>query len=176
MAANPIVIAKANQLFPDIDFGFMTWLQGSIVPALVCAACIPLIIRWSLGLNTNSSSSPQKGKHAREGNNVIQHAKIELSKMGPVSLKEWVKYIQNEIILLFHRILISLYYIQQLCFVLLSCLIMWITSSMTQLDSTLVALIGIVALLHMGTITWKDVSGNTNAVSRVLSFKSHYFR
>lgn len=42
---------------------------------------------------------------------------------------------------------------------------MWVTSSMTQLDSTLVALIGIVALLHMGTITWKDVSGNTNAVS-----------
>ena len=37
---------------------------------------------------------------------------------------------------------------------------------MTQLDSTLVALIGIVALLHMGTITWKDVSSNTNAVSR----------
>lgn len=55
--------------------------------------------------------------------------------------------------------------LQQLCFVLLSCLGMWVTSNMTQLDSTLVALIGIVALLHMGTITWKDVSGNTNAVS-----------
>lgn len=42
---------------------------------------------------------------------------------------------------------------------------MWVTSSMTQLDSTLVALLGIVALLHMGTISWKDVSGNTSAVS-----------
>ncbi|GAA5814588.1 hypothetical protein MFLAVUS_008087 [Mucor flavus] len=137
MAANPIVVAKANQLFPDIDFGFMTWLQGSIIPALVCAACIPLIIRWSLGLNTDS---PQRGKHVREGDNVVQHAQMELNKMGSVSLKEW-----------------------QLCFVLLSCLTMWVTSTMTQLDSTLVALIGIVALLHMGTITWKDVSGNTNA-------------
>lgn len=87
MAANPIVVAKANQLFPDIDFGFMTWLQGSIVPALVCAACIPLIIRWSLSLNTDK---PQRGKHVRGGDNVIQHAQMELSKMGPVSLKEWV--------------------------------------------------------------------------------------
>jgi hypothetical protein len=41
---------------------------------------------------------------------------------------------------------------------------------MMQLDSTLVALIGIVALLHMGTITWKDVSGNTNAVNSSINF------
>lgn len=51
---------------------------------------------------------------------------------------------------------------------------MWVTSTMTQLDSTLVALIGIVALLHMGTITWKDVSGNTNAVSFFFFFCSHF--
>ena len=88
MAANPIVVAKANQLFPEIDFGFMTWLQGSIVPALICAACIPLIIRWSLGLDT---SRPERGKHAREADDVIQHAKMELSKMGPVTSKEWVR-------------------------------------------------------------------------------------
>jgi DASS family divalent anion:Na+ symporter len=88
MAANPIVVAKANQLFPDINFGFMTWLQGSIVPALVCATFIPLIIRRSLGLSTER---PERGKHAREGHNVIQHAQMELNKMGPVSLKEWVK-------------------------------------------------------------------------------------
>lgn len=95
MAANPIVVAKANQLFPDLNFGFMTWLQGSIVPALVCAICIPLIIRRSLGLSTDR---PERGKHAREGDNVIQHAQMELNKMGPVSLKEWVK--RNQIIIL----------------------------------------------------------------------------
>lgn len=87
MAANPIVIAKANQLFPEINFGFMTWIQGSIVPSLFCAICIPLIIRWSLGLNTDT---PTRGKHARGGENVIQHAQMELHKMGPVSVKEWV--------------------------------------------------------------------------------------
>ncbi|GAN03794.1 2-oxoglutarate translocator [Mucor ambiguus] len=137
MAANPIVVAKANQLFPEINFGFMTWIQGSIVPSLFCAICIPLIIRWSLGLNTDT---PTRGKHARGGENVIQHAQMELHKMGAVSVKEW-----------------------QLCVVLLGCLGLWVTSAMTHLDATLVALLGIVALLHMGTISWKDVSGNTNA-------------
>ncbi|CEP18875.1 hypothetical protein [Parasitella parasitica] len=86
MAANPIVVAKANQLFPDINFGFMTWLQGSIVPSIVCAICIPLIVRWSLGLDTDT---PTRGKHARGGDNVVEHAQMELRKMGPVSAKEW---------------------------------------------------------------------------------------
>lgn len=113
MAANPIVVAKANQLFPDIDFGFMTWLQGSIVPALVCAACIPLIIRWSLGLNTDS---PQRGKHVREGDNVVQHAQMELNKMGSVSLKEWV----NIFIVLTFLFISNLYFIATLlCSVIL---------------------------------------------------------
>lgn len=87
MAPNPIVVAKASKLFPEINFGFMTWLQGSIVPALFCAACLPLIIRWSIGFNTDT---PKRGKQVREGNNIIQHAEMELVKMGPVSTKEWV--------------------------------------------------------------------------------------
>lgn len=44
------------------------------------------------------------------------------------------------------------------------CLGLWVTSSYTNLDATLVALLGIVALLHLGTLTWKDISKNTNAV------------
>lgn len=54
---------------------------------------------------------------------------------------------------------------QQLCLVLFICLVLWVTSGYTNIDSTLVALIGIVVLLHMGTIHWKDVANNTNAVS-----------
>ena len=41
---------------------------------------------------------------------------------------------------------------------------MWISAGYTDLDATLVALIGVIALLQMGAITWKDVSSNTNAV------------
>ncbi|KAI9482961.1 MAG: Sodium/sulfate symporter [Benjaminiella poitrasii] len=137
MAANPIVVAKANQLFPNINFGFMVWLQGSIVPALVCAALIPILIRWSLGINREE---PKRGKHATGGNNVVLHAKMELNKMGPMTTKEW-----------------------QLCFTLVGCLCLWVMSNVIHLDSTLVALLGIVVLLHLGTISWKDVSGNTKA-------------
>ncbi|MBM6384741.1 MAG: anion permease [Paenibacillus sp.] len=41
------------------------------------------------------------------------------------------------------------------------------TSGYTNIDSTLVALVGIVALLHMGTVEWSDVANNKNAVSIV---------
>ncbi|RCI02252.1 hypothetical protein CU098_012142, partial [Rhizopus stolonifer] len=108
----------------------------SIVPSFVCALCVPIIIRWSLGLATDTSSL----KHTRGYDSVIEHAQTELNKMGSMSMKEW-----------------------QLCCVLLGCLGMWVTSSITHLDSALIALLGIVALLHMGTMSWKDVSSNTNA-------------
>jgi hypothetical protein len=42
---------------------------------------------------------------------------------------------------------------------------LWATSAYTSIDSTLVALLGIVTLLYMETIQWKDVAQNTNAVS-----------
>ncbi|KAI8374689.1 Sodium/sulfate symporter [Radiomyces spectabilis] len=134
MAPNPIVVAKANQLFPDLNFSFVTWIQGSIVPALFCALCIPFILQYACGL---SKTTPQS---RASSDNVIKHAEAQLARMGPMSLREW-----------------------QLCAVLFMCLGLWITASYTKLDSTLVALIGLVALLHMGTITWKDISNNTHA-------------
>ncbi|KAG0817301.1 hypothetical protein G6F18_002358 [Rhizopus arrhizus] len=133
LSASMYLTAKANILLPHLNFDFMTWLQGSVVPCMVCAISLPLLLRWTLSIDKIDN-----GK--RTGSNAVKHAQIELDKMGPVSKKEW-----------------------QLCLVLLSCLIMWITASITHLDATLVALIGIVSLLYMGTITWRDVSTNTNA-------------
>ncbi|ORE04489.1 hypothetical protein BCV72DRAFT_14350 [Rhizopus microsporus var. microsporus] len=80
------------------------------------------------------------GKKDRIGKEVIEHAKKELSDMGSMSMKEF-----------------------QLCFVLLMCLALWVTSNYTNMDSTLVALIGIVILLHLKTIEWKDIATNTSA-------------
>lgn len=60
---------------------------------------------------------------------------------------------------------LSLFIVQQLCLVLFVCLVLWATSAYTSIDSTLVALLGIVTLLYMETIQWKDVAQNTNAVS-----------
>ncbi|KAI8642113.1 Sodium/sulfate symporter [Parasitella parasitica] len=143
MAPNPIVLAKANSLYPDLQFNFMTWVTGSSVPALVCAAVLPLLLAWSCGIfkSKESSTQAEEGQQLKaDGDDIVQHASKELHAMGSMSSKEL-----------------------QLCLVLFVCLVMWVTSGYTKIDSTLVALIGIVALLHMGTIRWKDVANNTNA-------------
>ncbi|KAI8138091.1 Sodium/sulfate symporter [Fennellomyces sp. T-0311] len=134
MAPNPIVVSKAKALFPHIHFGFLNWFIGGLAPALVCAVCLPLILRWACGLKTET------GEAKSSSYSIVKHAQTELERMGPMSRREW-----------------------QLCFVLLMCLSLWVSASYTNLDATLVALIGIVALLQMGTITWKDVAGNTSA-------------
>ncbi|KAI9314305.1 Sodium:sulfate symporter transmembrane region-domain-containing protein [Dichotomocladium elegans] len=149
MAANPIVVARVAQLYPEINFDFMTWLKGSIVPVAVCAATLPIILYWSCGLSSKSRNDEERardsntiGKHVpcSTSNNIVQHAEKELERMGSMTLKEW-----------------------QLCLILMICLCLWVTSSYTKLDATLVALIGIVALLHTATLKWKDISKNTNA-------------
>ncbi|KAI9340954.1 Sodium/sulfate symporter [Pilaira anomala] len=141
MAPNPIVIAKANTLYPELQFNFMTWIQGSCVPALVCAAALPLLLAWSCGLWKSKPEDEEGSSQLKiDGDNIVEHAAKELKEMGTLSLKEL-----------------------QLCFVLLVCLVLWVTSGYTKIDSTLVALIGIVALLHMGTVAWSNVANNKNA-------------
>ncbi|GAA5814367.1 hypothetical protein MFLAVUS_007862 [Mucor flavus] len=122
MAPNPIVIAKANALYPELQFNFMTWIQGSCVPALFCAATLPLILSWSCGLYKSKTSDNVGWRTCQSFICIyVQHAAKELREMGTLSIKE------------------------------------------LQLYSTLVALIGIVALLHMGTVEWSDVANNKNA-------------
>ncbi|KAI9271721.1 Sodium/sulfate symporter [Phascolomyces articulosus] len=134
MAPNPIVLTKATTLFPNIQFGFLSWFVGAVVPGLFCAICLPLILRWACGLQS------KPGENKVSSDSIIKHAQTELNRMGNMSIREW-----------------------QLCAVLVMCLCLWISAGYTNLDATLVALIGIVALLQMGTITWKDVSSNTSA-------------
>ncbi|KAG1140495.1 hypothetical protein G6F37_009020 [Rhizopus arrhizus] len=134
MASNPIVLQKASTLFPDLHFGFVTWITGSIVPTLICALLLPFILSRACGLHK------QDEKKNTQGDEVIEHAREQLNEMGTMSLKE-----------------------SQLCLVLFLCLILWATSAYTSIDSTLVALLGIVTLLYMETIQWKDVAQNTNA-------------
>ncbi|KAI8077612.1 Sodium/sulfate symporter [Thamnidium elegans] len=141
MAPNPIVIAKANVLYPELQFNFMTWIQGSCVPALFCAGILPLVLSWSCGLLKSKTNDEEESQQLKiDGDNIVQHAAKELQEMGTLSLKEL-----------------------QLCFVLFVCLVLWVTSGYTNIDSTLVALVGIVALLHMGTVEWSDVANNKNA-------------
>lgn len=91
MAPNPIVIAKANALYPDLQFNFMTWIQGSCVPALICAALLPLILSWSCGLLKSKENDEEESQQIKiDGNGIIEHAAKQLSEMGTMSIKELV--------------------------------------------------------------------------------------
>lgn len=88
MAPNPIVVTKANQLFPDLNFNFMTWIEGSSVPALFCGICLPLLLYRFTGLD---SQIKNQSSNDDNNNDITSHAKSELDLMGPMSRKEWVK-------------------------------------------------------------------------------------
>ena len=86
MAPNPIVLNKAMALFPDINFGFLKWFIGGIVPGLFCAICLPLILHWACGLKSKS------GENKMTSDSIIKHAQTELDQMGKMSTREWVRF------------------------------------------------------------------------------------
>lgn len=114
MAANPIVLSRASQVFPHVNFDFLTWLTGSIVPCLFCALALPILLQWQCGLHkATSPAAPavhdeeqhQGGGQAsaaalmsgrlREStkapsDSIVKHAQCELDRMGSMSAKEWV--------------------------------------------------------------------------------------
>ncbi|KAI9243649.1 Sodium/sulfate symporter [Sporodiniella umbellata] len=134
MAASPILLDKANRLFPGLHFDFMTWLIGSIVPVMVCALLLPYLLARACGVLSQMSVKES------ERHEVVDHAKRQLNDMGAMTCKEW-----------------------QLCCILLSCLVLWSTSAYTEIDSTLVALLGVALLIVLQTIEWKDIVSNTHA-------------
>lgn len=105
MAANPIVSSKAFQLYHGVNFDFLTWLTGSIVPALVCAIALPLVLRWACGLQSDDKQ-PMADEEEQHGtaaigvakpandDSIVKHAQAELERMGPMSTKEWVMSIR----------------------------------------------------------------------------------
>lgn len=93
MAPNPIVLAKASILYPDLQFNFMTWITGSCVPALCCAALLPLILSWSLGVFKTKEVEEETQQTKIDGNDVVRQATRELSLMGSMSIKELVRYL-----------------------------------------------------------------------------------
>ena len=70
MAANPLVSKAARDVF-GIDFGWTTWALGSLVPALVGMALLPLVL-FRLEKPSLVETLPAQ-----------QRAREELKKMGP---------------------------------------------------------------------------------------------
>lgn len=59
MAANPLVSKAAQDIF-DIEFGWGTWLLGSIVPALLSFIILPQVIYWLAPPALSDGSAAQK--------------------------------------------------------------------------------------------------------------------
>jgi DASS family divalent anion:Na+ symporter len=70
----------------------------------------------------------------RETPEAAELAKTELSKMGPVSRHEWI-----------------------VLSVFLVTFLLWLTGSLTELEPTVVAFVGLAALLVLGALKWEDV-------------------
>lgn len=68
-------------------------ITGSSVPALVCAAILPLLLAWSCGIFKSKEASAQveEGQQLKaDGDDIVQHASKELHAMGSMSSKELV--------------------------------------------------------------------------------------
>lgn len=119
MAANPIVVAKASQLYPEMTFDFLTWFKGSVVPGMVCVVALPLILYWACGMMSNKKNDhdeeqlagsttassnavtpngSSKSAQQADNMNIVQHAQLELEKMGSMSTKEWVCNMQYDVL------------------------------------------------------------------------------
>lgn len=162
MAANPIVSATAKQVL-NIDFGFTSWIIGGLIPAIVLMFFLPILIGFLTGvlripnvLSWLKEKSPAEledieaeirgndEQHPSDGD-VDMHAvremvEIELMQLGSVTPKE-----------------------KQLLAILAVALLLWATSSITRLDSALVAFSAVMVLCYLETITIDMVMKNYKA-------------
>jgi DASS family divalent anion:Na+ symporter len=77
MAANPLVSKAAKQVF-NIDFGWGTWILGSIVPGVISLLLLPQLL-FFLSKPTNE-----------DGSSAQLSAKNELKSLGPMQRNEGI--------------------------------------------------------------------------------------
>lgn len=176
MAANPTVPFKAKEIL-DIDFTYLDWLMGSIVPGAFAGAILPILLYKLCQEDSISASGAHysrlndhdhddtivsEGKGEEEVaidlfddiNNMSTYStepgdklaairsqlSLELQVMGSISTSE-----------------------RKLVGVLIVTLLMWLLSSWTRLDTTLVAFCAVIVMLSVKIITWNDVLENVKA-------------
>ena len=137
MAANGLVVAAAESIF-GIEFGFITWALGAIVPGLLALAAIPLII-YRLFPPGITQAGP-----ARE------EARRRLNELGPWTRGEF--WLAGTL-----TMLIALWSMKPL-------FAKWsLTVPLSNLDTTTIAWIGLIILLLSGTATWNQMIRNYQA-------------
>lgn len=134
MAGNPLIASLAGDRGVEISWG--SWALGAIVPGLVALLVVPYVVYRVY---------PPELKDTPK---VVDMAKDELRKLGPVSLSEKV---------------------MAATFVLL--LLLWTVGDMVLgLDATTAGFIGLVVLLLAGVLTWEDVKSEKSAWDTMVWF------
>ena len=127
MAANPLVSKAAYDVF-QIEFDWLTWALGSIVPGLVGLAGLPVLIRY-LSPPTIKSIQPIRDK-----------IKNDIKALGPWTRSETFTASTLGIMVL-----------------------LWSTKPIHGWGTTTVALLGLITILLLNTISWDQMVKNHKA-------------
>jgi DASS family divalent anion:Na+ symporter len=127
MAANPLISKMALDIF-QIEFDWLNWALGSIVPGLVGLAGLPVLIKY-LSPPTIKSIQPIRDK-----------IKDEIKVIGPWTRPE-----------IFTVLTLGMM------------LFLWSTKPIHGLGTTTVALLGLLTILLLGTISWDQMVKNYKA-------------
>lgn len=126
--ASNLIIARFAMEHAGIDMNYSIWFVSAIVPAIVSLVVIPLVIYnyWP--------------PEVKETPNVVQFARDELAKLGPLARSE--------------KILLAVFVVV---------VALWITSKFHGIDATVIALFGIAFLLVTKVLDWSDVTEEKQA-------------
>ena len=127
MAANPLISKIALDIF-QIEFDWLNWALGSIVPGLVGLAGLPVLIKY-LSPPTIKSIQPMREK-----------VKDDIKVIGPWTLSEKITILTLGMMLF-----------------------LWSTKPIHGWGTTTVALLGLITILLLGTISWDQMVKNYKA-------------
>ncbi|MGF9566257.1 DASS family sodium-coupled anion symporter [Neorhizobium sp. JUb45] len=141
-APNPLVLEYVTKVTGGtVHLTWVTWALAMFVPGIVALLVMPLIL-YAL--------SPPEMKKTPD---AIVYARKELTEMGPLSGKEWVMIGTFALLLLLWANVPAMMF-----------------GPAFMLDPTVVALIGLFALLITGTLDWNDILGEKSAWDTLIWF------
>ena len=127
MAANPLISKIALDIF-QIEFDWLNWALGSIVPGLVGLAGLPVLIKY-LSPPTIKSIQP-----------IREKVKDDIKAIGPWTLPEIITILTLGMMLF-----------------------LWSTKPIHGWGTTTVALLGLLTILLLGTVSWDQMVKNYKA-------------
>ncbi|GAA7755624.1 MULTISPECIES: DASS family sodium-coupled anion symporter [Cupriavidus] len=141
-APNPLVVDYvAKASGQSLHLSWTTWALCMLLPGLVCLLLMPLVIRVLCPPELKATP------------NAIEYARGELARMGPLGGKE--------------RVMIGVFAMMLVLWANVPAMIWGPTFT---LDPTVVAFLGLFALIITGTIDWDDVLSEKSAWDTLIWF------